>query len=199
MSTQTPNPPPQPAPAEAQREISGLVRRAQGGDAAAFEQLYRLHAGRVYALCLRLSGDPERAAGLTQDAFVRAWEKLCLFEGRSAFSTWLHRLTVNLVVEEQRAAARRSDRVIAFEELAAGQEGPPPEPATAAVAEGVPDALDIERAIAALPSGARLVFVLHDVEGYRHQEIAVLTGVTEGTVKSQLHRARRLLREVLER
>jgi RNA polymerase sigma-70 factor, ECF subfamily len=182
-----------PAPAAAcglePLAVAALVRAAQAGDAAAFERLYRLHVGRVYALCLRLAGDTSRAEILTQDVFVRAWRKLASFAGRSAFSTWLHRLAVNVVVEEMRADARRNGRVVMMEDLgpvdAPGREAPPG------------TALDLERAIAALPAGARLVFVLHDVQGYRHEEIAALTGLAVGTSKAQLHRARRLLREEL--
>ena len=169
--------------------VAALVRDAQAGDAAAFERLYRLHVGRVYALCLRLAGDRSRAETLTQDVFVRAWRKLGTFAGRSAFSTWLHRLAVNVVVEEIRADARRNGRVVMMEDVSLvetpGREAP------------AGTALDLERAIAALPAGARLVFVLHDVQGYRHEEIAALTGVAVGTSKAQLHRARRLLREEL--
>lgn len=168
---------------------AALVGAAQAGDTAAFERLYRLHVGRVYALCLRLAGDTARAETLTQDVFVRAWRKLALFAGRSAFSTWLHRLTVNVVMEDMRAEARRNGRVVMMEDLGQmetpGREAPPG------------TALDLERAIAALPAGARLVFVLHDVQGYRHEEIAALTGLAVGTSKAQLHRARRLLREEL--
>jgi len=170
-------------------ETAALVRQAQRGDTAAFEQLYRRHVGRVRALCLRLGGDAARADTLTQDVFVRAWRKLPLFEGRSAFGTWLHRLAVNVVVEEMRAEARRSRRVVFIEDLS-GLDVPRP-----AAPPGTE--LDLERAIATLPPGARLVFVLHDVQGYRHEEIANLTGLAVGTSKSHLHRARRLLREVL--
>src|SRR5881398_998874 len=147
-----------------QADSSDLIQRAQQGDQAAFEALYRAHVGRVYALCLRLTADRARAEELTQDAFVRAWERLASFRGESAFSSWLYRLTVNVVFLGQRA----------------GQ-------------------LDLERAIAALPPGAREVFVLHDVEGYRHHEIARLNGIAVGTSKAQLFRARRLLREALSK
>jgi len=166
-----------------------LALRARGGDTEAFEALYRRHAGRTFALCLRLCGDPARAETLVQDAFVRAWQKLPTFEGRSAFGTWLHRLTVNLVIEELRAEARRQGRVFSIEDLTTLEVSRPAAPPGTA--------LDLERAIAALPAGARLVFVLHDVQGYRHEEIAEMTGLSVGTSKSQLHRARRLLREAL--
>jgi RNA polymerase sigma-70 factor, ECF subfamily len=167
------------------------VRRAQQGETAAFEQLYREHVGRVHALCLRLSGDPARAEELTQDVFVRAWEKLGSFQGKSAFGTWLHRLAVNVVLGDRRSEAVRVHRVFGTEEPERYERaGRAPEPG---------HAMDLERAIATLPPGARAVFVLHDVEGYRHEEIAAMQGSAVGTSKAQLHRARRLLREALER
>ena len=173
--------------------MTDLVRRAQEGDRDAFQALYREHVGRVYALCLRLSADPVRAEELTQDAFVRAWERLASFRGESAFSSWMYRLTVNVVLLERRTARRRSARVVATDDPAAVEQGGAGGDATPGLS------LDLERAIAALPRGAREVFVLHDIEGYRHEEIARLTGVATGTSKAQLFRARRLLRGMLER
>lgn len=178
----------EPSPAS---EIDRWVSRAQAGEVGAFEQLYRHHAGRVYALCLRMSGDPQEAEELTQDAFVRAWEKLATFRGQSAFSSWLHRLTVNVVLSCWRARGRQRERVVSIAEVA-----PPEEVAPAAETRR---AVDLERAIAALPAGARTIFVLHDVEGYRHRDVAELTGLAVGTSKAQLHRARRLLRKALGR
>ncbi|MEE8524237.1 MAG: RNA polymerase sigma factor [Thermoanaerobaculia bacterium] len=166
------------------------MRRARDGEVGAFEELHRLHAGRVYALCLRMTGDAHEAEELAQEAFVRVWEKLPTFGGRSAFSSWLHRLTVNVVLGRWRSRGRRRERVVAIHD--AGTMSDPvhqPRPR---------DTVDLERAIAGLPKGARTVFVLHDVEGYRHREIAELTGLSEGTSKAQLHRARLLLREVLK-
>ena len=171
--------------------MNELVGQAQQGDHGAFEQLYRLHAGRVYALCLRLAGDAVEARRLTQDAFVRAWEQLAGFRGESEFSSWLHRLTVNVVLADRRAAGRRSSRVVTASDTPAF-EGAGSAPWTA-------ERLDIERAIGALPPGARAVFVLYEIEGYGHEEIAEMTGIATGTSKAQLHRARRLLREALER
>jgi RNA polymerase sigma-70 factor (ECF subfamily) len=167
-----------------------LVSRAKGGDIAAFESLYRSHSARVYAICLRMVADPTRAEDLTQEAFVRAWEKLHSFRGRSAFATWLHRLTVNIVLGEIRSRSRRQDEGVATEELRAV-----PDPRPARQPES---AIDLDRAIATLPSQARMVFVLHDVEGYHHDEIGKLMGIATGTSKAHLHRARRLLREVLK-
>jgi len=170
--------------------VTEVVRRAQQGDQSAFHELYREHVGRMYALCLRLTGSAAEAEERTQDVFVQAWRKLASFRGESAFSSWLHRLAVNLVLMERRSAGRRWARVAAVEDpgaLERGGEGPSPV-----------SGLDLERAVAALPEGARQVFVLHDVEGYRHQEIAELLGIAAGTSKAQLFRARRLLREMLD-
>ncbi len=172
-----------------QRETE-LVRRAQAGDVPAFEQLYRENVRRIYATCLRLCGDVTRAEELTQDAFVRAWEKLPGFRGDSAFSSWLHPLAVNLALTQRRARLRYEARVTSTDDVAA-YERPRAGSATEA-------GLDVQRALDVLPPGARAVFVLHDVEGYKHGEIAELTGVATGTSKAQLHRARRLMREALQ-
>ncbi len=171
--------------------MTDLVARARDGDESAFGDLYRAHAGRVYALCLRLEADAARAEELTQDVFVRAWERLGSFRGDSAFGTWLYRLAVNVVLSDRRAAWRRTRRVFSAEDPAV-LERPHETP-------GPGLALDLEQAIATLPPGARAIFVLHDVEGYQHGEIAALMGVAEGTSKTQLFRARRLLRVALER
>ncbi|OLD00823.1 MAG: hypothetical protein AUI33_00040 [Ignavibacteria bacterium 13_1_40CM_2_61_4] len=168
-----------------------LVARAQAGDQTAFRDLYRQHAGRVYALCLRLTGDAYAAEERTQDVFVRLWDKLRLFRGESAFSSWLHRLAVNVVMNEHRTTGRRERRVATTENPEALERH------VGHSSEGL--SIDLERAIAELPDGAREVFVLYDVEGYGHGEIASLTGIAEGTSKAQLFRARRLLREKLER
>ncbi|MBD3219838.1 sigma-70 family RNA polymerase sigma factor [bacterium] len=177
--------PPQPSE-------EALVDAARGGDQRAFEQLYRDHAGRVYGLCLRLVADPTEAEQLTQDAFVQAWRKLDRFDGQSALGTWLHRLTTNLVLDWLRARGRRRQReepLDPVEEADRLRQTAPP--------ARVIDRLELERAIAALPDGARTVFVLAEVEGYPLKEIAARMGVAEGTVKAQNHRARRLLREAL--
>lgn len=167
-----------------------LVARAQAGDQSAFRDLYRQHAGRVYALCLRLTGDVRDAEERTQDVFVRLWDKLGSFRGDSAFSSWLHRLAVNVVFNEQRTTSRRERRVTPAADPAVLEKTP------RGPIEGL--SIDLERAIAELPDGAREVFVLFDIEGYGHGEIAELTGIAEGTSKAQLFRARRLLREKLE-
>jgi len=168
-----------------------LVRQAQAGDLAAFEQLYRENVGRVYALCLRLCCDAQLAEELTQDSFVRAWQKLDSFRGDSAFASWLHPLAVNVALSERRSRRRRNQMILATDDLTAF-EAPAELPAPAPVA-----ALDLERALAGLPDGARAIFVLHDIEGLKHEEIAERTGVAVGTSKAQLHRARKLLREAL--
>jgi len=168
-----------------------LVRRAQAGDQKAFRDLYQQLAGRVYALCLRLTGDAGAAEERTQDVFVRAWDKLRSFRGESLFSSWLHRLAVNVVMNERRTTIRREQRVtpVAAPEVLERGKGEPT----------VGLSIDLERAIAALPEGAREVFVLYDIEGYSHAEIGEMTGIAEGTSKAQLFRARQLLREKLDR
>jgi RNA polymerase sigma-70 factor (ECF subfamily) len=170
--------------------VNQTVRRAQEGDADAFRTLYEEHGGRVFAICLRLSGDRAEAEELTQDVFVRVWERLETFRGDSAFSTWLHRLAVNEVLGEKRSASRRTRRVFSTDQPESLER---PRSDSREIGNW-----DLDHAIAALPEGARVIFVLHDVEGYRHDEIASMTGIAEGTSKAQLHRARRLLREKLK-
>jgi RNA polymerase sigma-70 factor (ECF subfamily) len=166
-----------------------LVQDARAGDVAAFERLYRDNERRVFALCMRLSADPALAEELTQEVFVRAWRKLGSFKGQSAFSSWLYPLTVNVALTERRSRRRRLARVVPTDDGAAPEaEAPSSTPETG---------FDLEKALAGLPPGARRVFVLHDVEGRTHDEIASLLGLAPGTSKAQLHRARRLLREVL--
>lgn len=177
---------------------ASLVRQAAAGDARAFERLYRAHVGRVYGLCVRLvDGDRAKAEQYAQDAFVRAWEKLGSFRGDSQFSTWMHRLTVNLVLGEHRLLKRW----VSFDDLApvADDEGGAHFAAEAGAhpQAQIADRMDLERAIAKLPKGARAVLLLHDVEGYQHEEIAALTGIAVGTSKAQLHRARKLMKDLL--
>lgn len=167
-----------------------LVAEAQAGSVAAFEHLYHENVGRVYALSLRLAGDVAAAEELTQDVFVRAWEKLGTFRGDSSFSTWLHRLAVNVALGRRRSDGRRAARVLFTDDLTLFDGG-------AASPSHPGDRLDLEDAMATLPPAARTVFVMHEVEGYTHQEIAELTGRAEGTCKTLLHRARRMLKERL--
>ena len=167
------------------------IQRAKAGDPDAFRILYEGHVGRIYALCLRLAGDPAKAEELVQDTFVRAWEKLPGFRGESAFGTWIFRIAINVALADRRTTGRREARI-----------GPvaDPEALPAVGRPSDPEArLDIEAAIAGLPAKARAVFLLYDVEGYQHAEIAEMTGIAEGTSKTQLFRARRLLREALAR
>lgn len=163
------------------------IRHAQGGDTAAFERVYRRHAARIHALCGRMLV-PEEADDLTQEVFIRAWQKLALFRGDSAFGTWLHRLAVNLVLARRQTYAARRSRF---------DDGDPDVIPIAARSDRPDLRMDFDAAIATLPPGARDVFVLHDVEGYTHEEIAGLLKVTAGTSKSQLHRARMSLRRYL--
>jgi RNA polymerase sigma-70 factor (ECF subfamily) len=167
------------------------VRRAQDGDVAAFEQLYRHNVNRVYALCFRMTGDHDRAEQLTQDAFVHAWEKLSTFRGESAFGTWLHRLAVNIVLQDQRSRQQEREKSVLH--------GERDDSDRVIQSDGTDERIDLDRALASLPDGARSVFVLHDIEGYSHREIAEMLGIAEGTSKAQLHRAKKLLRSVLNK
>ena len=169
-----------------------LIGRAQSGDVDAFVLIYNEHSGRVYALCLRLmAGDQAAAAELMQDVFIRAWKNLGKFRGESAFSSWLHRLAVNAMLQNARGDKRRTARVLPMEDTS--QLG------SLAATDSPELRLDLESAIAMLPTGARMAFVLHDIEGYQHQEIAEQLGIAVGTVKAQLHRAHKLLIKALDR
>lgn len=164
------------------------VALAAAGDQQAFERLYRLHAARIHSLVRRMVGGDGDADELVQDAFVRAWQRLSTFRGESAFGTWMHRLTVNLVLNWQKSRNRGrklfdDDAVIDMQ--SARRETPEA-------------AMDLETALQELPKGARQIFVLHDVEGFKHEEIAEMLEITSGTSKAQLHRARRLMRRHLE-
>ena len=171
--------------------LSEIVRRAQDGDVDAFHALYNENAGRVYALCLRLSGgDDVDASALMQDVFIKVWRGLSTFRGDSAFSSWLHRLAVTTLLQNVRADKRRMARVLPMEDPARIEKAPE--------TESPEGRMDIEAAVASLPKGARVAFVMHEIEGLHHEEIAEQLGIAVGTVKSQLHRARKLLREKLE-
>jgi RNA polymerase sigma-70 factor (ECF subfamily) len=162
---------------------------AANGDTAAFERVYHAHVPRVYGLARRMAG-PEAADELTQDVFVRVWQKLDSFRGESSFGTWLHRLAVNVIIERFRTLGTARGRFLADSEAAL-------DVAQAPIRSRPDLGMDLNAAIERLPEGARTVFVLHDVEGYRHEEIAQLLGVSAGTSKSQLHRARHTLRALL--
>lgn len=167
------------------------MHAARAGDPDAFAALYDAHAGRVHALCLRLAGDPALAAELVQDVFVRTWEQLGSFRGDSSFTTWLHRLAVNVVWQHHRSGGRRRRRVAGEGDLP----GVLPDAPARAPDPGL--RLDLEHAIGALPDQARMVFVLHDVEGLSHEEVADRLGIAAGTSRAHLFRARRQLREIL--
>jgi RNA polymerase sigma-70 factor, ECF subfamily len=172
---------------QAGRGLETDVALAAGGDQSAFERLYRTHVARIHSLTRRMLSTQE-ADEVTQDIFVRTWQKLGQFRGESAFSTWLHRLAVNVVIERRRSFAiqreRMSDDPFALDNLT--------------VAPARTDlAVDFEQAIGQLPPGAREIFVLHDVEGHKHREIAVMLDIATGTSKRQLHRARMLMRKHL--
>jgi RNA polymerase sigma-70 factor, ECF subfamily len=167
-----------------------LVERARAGDARAFERLYREHAGRVYGLCLRMTREPHLAEDCTQETFINAWRALPQFETRSSLATWLHRIAVNVTLARRRKGARE-ERALDLDED--GEDGLEPQ----WTLETPVEVDEIERAIGALPEGARDVLVLHALYGYSHTEAAQMLGVAEGTCKAQLHRARKLLREQL--
>lgn len=166
-----------------------VAARAATGDARAFERLYRAHAARVHSLARRMLRDDE-ADEATQDVFVRAWQKLGTFRGQAAFGTWLHRLAVNVLLSRRATRGlrerRQADDAAPLEHAA----GPPATPELR---------LDVDDALARLPDGMRRVLVLHDIEGFRHEEIAAALGIAVGTSKSQLHRARMAMRSLLER
>lgn len=167
-----------------------LVEAAVAGSSRAFEQLYRLHVGKVYGLCLRMTANPATAEDCTQEAFVQAWRNLGRFQARSRFATWLHRIAVNAVL----AQGRRRSEVL-------GKEAPLDDSIADSPANVYLDdpgaARDLEAAIAALPAGARHVLILAGVYGYTHEETAAMLGIAAGTCKAQLHRARRLLSDRL--
>jgi len=173
------------------------IERAKQGDAEAFQALYNLHKRRVYSLCLRMTGNTASAEDLTQEAFLQLFRKIGTFRGESAFSTWLHRMSVNVVLMQLR---RKNMPVVSLEETMEGDEegkvrkepGAPDERLAGSI-----DRLQLQRAVDELPPGYRTIFVLHDVEVYEHNEIATMVGCSIGNSKSQLHKARLKLRELL--
>jgi RNA polymerase sigma-70 factor (ECF subfamily) len=175
------------------------IRRAQQGDAEAFEVIYRLHSRRVYALCLRMVGNTADAEDLTQEAFLQLFRKISTFRGESAFSTWLHRLSVNVVLMRLR---RKTLAETSLEETTEPDEesgGPRKDIGGPDVRlSGSVDRVNLERAVQQLPPGYKSIFVLHDVQGYEHNEIALIMNCSIGNSKSQLHKARMRLRELLQ-
>ena len=175
---------------ESRRGLEGnaYVARAAAGDVRAFEELYEAHLSRVHSLVRRMTGGRDTDE-LTQDVFVRVWQKLASFRGDSAFGTWLHRLAVNVVIEKFRSDKLRRQRLHDGEEIF---------DTLAAPRRSGDTTMDFEAALEKLPDGAREIFVLHDVEGYKHHEIATLLDISSGTSKAQLHRARMMLRKHLK-
>jgi len=175
------------------------IRLAQQGDTAAFERIYRLHNRRVYALCLRMVGNTAEAEDLTQEAFLQLFRKIHTFRGDSAFSTWLHRLSVNVVLMKLR---KKTLPETSLEETTEPDEetGGPRKDVGGPdlLLTGSLDRVNLQRAIEQLPPGYRAAFVLHDVQGYEHNEIAEILGCSIGNSKSQLHKARMRLRELLQ-
>jgi len=164
------------------------VRQAQASDAQAFEALYRLHSGKIYGLCLRMTGNASEAEDCAQEAFIQAWRKLDKFRGDSSFGTWMHKVAVNVVLGRMRKSRREQDRIRLVAE-------------TAPQRESIGDSTgmqDLEQAINELPSGARHVFVLQAVYGYTHEETGEMLGIAAGTSKAQLHRAKRMLVQQLD-
>jgi RNA polymerase sigma-70 factor (ECF subfamily) len=176
----------QPSAPSADRDAMDVARAARG-DVQAFERLYRTHIPRVHGIVRRMAGGRD-VDQLAQDVFVRAWQKLGTFRGESAFTTWLHRLTVNVVLERFRSGSTERSRRVDSESVFETARSTPSRPDLS---------MDFEAALEKLPDGAREIFVLHDVEGYKHHEIGTLLGISPGTSKAQLHRARMMLRKHL--
>jgi len=176
------------------------IRLAQRGDAAAFENLYQAHSRRVYALCLRMVENPAEAEDLTQEAFLQTYRKIQTFRGESSFSTWLHRVTVNIVLMKLR---RKKHIEFSLEECTERDEDSPTPRSEFGEADlrltGSIDRINLQRAIEQLPPGFKSIFILHDIQGYKHEEIGEILGCSSGNSKSQLHKARMRLRTILKR
>ena len=173
------------------------IERAKQGDAEAFQALYDRHKRRVYSLCLRMTANTAEAEDLTQEAFLQLYRKIATFRGESAFSTWLHRLTVNLVLMHLR---KKGLNLVSLEETISPSDEDAPKRDFGSrdpMLAGSVDRVALERAVASLPPGYRMVFVLHDVEGFEHNEIATMLECSTGNSKSQLHKARLKLRDLL--
>ena len=173
------------------------IERAKQGDAEAFEVLYHLHKRRVYSLCLRMTTNTAEAEDLTQEAFLQLFRKIGTFRGESAFSTWLHRMAVNVVLMRLR---KKGLPIVPLEDTIETEEDTPKKELGAedVSLKGSIDRLELQRSVEALPPGYRSIFVLHDVEGFEHNEIAEMVGCSIGNSKSQLHKARMKLRELLK-
>jgi RNA polymerase sigma-70 factor (ECF subfamily) len=174
------------------------IEKAKQGDSTAFQALYDRHKRRVYSLCLRMTANTAEAEDLAQEAFLQLYRKIATFRGESAFSTWLHRLSVNVVLMHLR---KKSLPVVSLEETTQPGEDDTPKKDFGAddlALSGSIDRLHLRRAIESLPPGYRMIFVLHDIEGYEHNEIATIVGCSIGNSKSQLHKARMKLRDMLK-
>jgi RNA polymerase sigma-70 factor (ECF subfamily) len=184
-------------PSEAKLTEAEAIERAKQGDAEAFEFLYNLHKRRVYSLCLRMTTNTAEAEDLTQEAFLQLFRKIGTFRGESAFSTWLHRMAVNVVLMRLR---KKGLPIVPLEDTIETEEETPKKELGAEDISlaGSIDRLQLQRSIDALPPGYRSIFVLHDIEGYEHNEIADMVGCSIGNSKSQLHKARMKLRELLK-
>jgi len=186
-------------PEETELPEAEAIRRAQRGDAEAFERLYRLHSRRVYSVCLRMVSNTAEAEDLTQEAFLQLFRKIHTFRGDSAFSTWLHRMAVNVVL--MRLRKKRLPETSLDETSEQDEESGAPKKEIGGpdnLLAGSIDRVNIERAVEQLPPGYRAVFLLHDVQGFEHNEIAGIMGCSIGNSKSQLHKARTRLREILQ-
>ncbi len=170
--------------------LTDKIRKVKLGDRSVFEEIYREYVGKVYALCLRMSADPDRAQELTQETFIRIWENIGSFRGDSPFSAWLNRVAINVVLVDIRTNQRRTARILSLSSLeSVGKRN---------TDSYIGSNIDLEDAIATLPPQARSIFILHDIEGYKHEEIAQMMDLAIGTCKAQLYRARKLLQEVLK-
>ena len=200
LHTPTACPPvPQPQSGSAQKSLDEVVRLAQQGDAEAFEAIYKQYSRRVYALCLRMLGDPTEAEDVVQEAFLQLFRKIHTFRGESAFSSWLHRLTANIVLMRFR---KKRPHTVSLDELTRGDEDNggtvrefgAPDPRMRSLV----DRVNLQRAIRRLPAGYKRMLLLHDLDGYEHNEIAAILNCSVGNSKSQVHKSRKKLREFLE-
>jgi RNA polymerase sigma-70 factor (ECF subfamily) len=189
----TVHPSARPAVPAARTEEAALIERCRQGDLGAFEEVYRAHAGRLYSLACRMLGNPSDAEDQLQEIFLSAHRKLDGFRGESSLGTWLYRLAMNHCLDFLRSRAARTNQLTDALEDDAGVY----EPGQRGLAEQSVTRIDLERALAKLPEGCRAAFVLHDVEGLEHREVADVLGIAEGTSKSQVHKARLRLRALL--
>lgn len=172
-------------PALLEQRLKGLIDAATAGDRGAYQQIYQQHIGQVYALCFRLTGDRDQAEEAAQEVFIQVWQKLQNFKGDSKFSTWLHSVTSNVTISYLRKQKGWWQRMLNIEDS----------PAMDMPSEGLNQEIDLDEYIVRLPERARIVFVLHAIEGYRHEEIAERMNIAVGSCKAQFHRAKQLMKE----